>query len=57
MPHPAGERGEKTQAKIDELHPDILSNHIGEQNCSTEEETRALSSANKNHGNEILYLV
>lgn len=56
MPHPAGEQGEKTQAKIDELHPDILSNHIGEQTCSTEE-TRALSSANKNHGNEILYLV
>ncbi|MBA0798395.1 hypothetical protein Gohar_008987, partial [Gossypium harknessii] len=53
MPHPAGERGEKTQAKIDELHPDILSNHIGEQNCSTEEEARALSSANKNHGEMI----
>ncbi|KHG16275.1 Myb-related B [Gossypium arboreum] len=53
MPYPAGERGEKTQAKIDELHPDILSNHIGEQNCSTEEETRVLSSANKNHGEMI----
>ncbi|PPD99168.1 hypothetical protein GOBAR_DD03812 [Gossypium barbadense] len=53
MPHPAGERGEKTRDKIDELHPDILSNHIGEQNCSTEEEARALSSANKNHGEMI----
>ncbi|XVF03374.1 hypothetical protein REPUB_Repub04eG0255500 [Reevesia pubescens] len=49
MPHPSGEKGEETQAKIDALHLDILSNHIGEQNCGSEEEKRALSSANTNH--------
>ncbi|XVE91453.1 hypothetical protein REPUB_Repub01dG0011100 [Reevesia pubescens] len=49
MPHPAGEKGEETQTQIDLLHQDILSSHIGEQNCGSEEEKRSLSSANTNH--------
>ncbi|KAK8686792.1 hypothetical protein V6N13_125809 [Hibiscus sabdariffa] len=49
LPHPAGESGEKTQSKIDALHADIISNHIGEQNCRTEEGQRALSSTNTDH--------
>ncbi|KAK8526015.1 hypothetical protein V6N12_020496 [Hibiscus sabdariffa] len=49
LPHPAGESGEKAQSKIDALHPDIMSNHIGEQNCRTKEGQRALSSANTDH--------
>ncbi|KAK9028087.1 hypothetical protein V6N11_067902 [Hibiscus sabdariffa] len=49
MPQLAGESGEKTQSKIDVQHQDILSNHISEQNCGTEEEKRALSSANTDH--------
>ncbi|KAE8719778.1 UDP-galactose/UDP-glucose transporter 3-like [Hibiscus syriacus] len=49
MPHPAGESREKTQSKINALHPDIMSNHIGEQRRGTEEEKRALSSANTDH--------
>lgn len=57
MPHMAGEKEEQTQAKIDALHQDILSSHIGEQNCGSEEQKGTLSSANTNHGNEIVYLV
>ncbi|XP_022776904.1 transcription factor MYB124-like isoform X2 [Durio zibethinus] len=49
MPHPAGEKGQENQAKIDALHRDILSSHIGEQNCRNEEEKMALSSAKINH--------
>ena len=56
MPHSAGEKGEQTQARIDALHQDILSSHIGEQNCGSEEKG-AFSSANTNHGNEIVYLL
>ncbi|GMJ04717.1 myb domain protein 88 [Hibiscus trionum] len=48
MPHPAGEAGEEIQAKIDALQQDILSSHIGEQNCGSEEERRAPSGANTN---------
>ncbi|KAB1994162.1 hypothetical protein ES319_D13G081000v1 [Gossypium barbadense] len=47
MPHPAGETGEEAQGKIDELHQDIPSSHIGEQNCGSEEK-RAVSGANTN---------
>ena len=57
MNNPAGEKGEETEVKIDALHQDILSSHIGEQNCRSEEANRNISSANTNHGNEILYLV
>ena len=57
MHHPAGEKGEETEVKIDALHQDILLSHIGEQNCRSEEAKRALSNTNTNHGNEILYLV
>ncbi|XWS64286.1 hypothetical protein CRYUN_Cryun06bG0173200 [Craigia yunnanensis] len=54
MPHSAGEKGEQTQAKIDALHQDILSSHVGEQNCGSEEKV-ALSSANTNHVEIIPY--
>ncbi|XP_021299596.1 transcription factor MYB124 isoform X2 [Herrania umbratica] len=49
MPHPAGEKAEETQVKIDALHQDILPSHIGEQNCGSEQEKGALSSANTDH--------
>ncbi|EOY02016.1 PREDICTED: uncharacterized protein LOC18610458 isoform X2 [Theobroma cacao] len=49
MPHLAGQKGEETQVKIHALHQDILSSHIGEQNCGSEQEKGALSSANTDH--------
>ncbi|XWS34063.1 hypothetical protein CRYUN_Cryun21dG0007100 [Craigia yunnanensis] len=49
MHHPAGEKGEETEVKIDALHQDILSSHIGEQNCGSEEAKRSLSNTNTNH--------
>ncbi|XVE85903.1 hypothetical protein DITRI_Ditri17bG0128800 [Diplodiscus trichospermus] len=48
MHHPAGEKIEETEVKTDALHQDILSSHIGEQNCGNEEAERVLSSANRN---------
>ncbi|XVF43085.1 hypothetical protein PTKIN_Ptkin02bG0012100 [Pterospermum kingtungense] len=49
MPHLAGEKEEQTQDKLDALHQDILSSHIGEQNCGIEEQKGTLSTANTNH--------
>ncbi|XP_022733262.1 transcription factor MYB124-like isoform X2 [Durio zibethinus] len=49
MHHLDGEKGEETEVKIDALHQDIPSSHIGEQNCRSEEAKRALCSANTNH--------